>query len=166
MSTDETAPATATETAWMPPHQPWCMGCGPENPATLGLRVRGQDGRVVGEATLRHKHEGAPGYAHGGAVATLLDDALVLVVRLNGLLGVTARLEIDYRAPVLLEVPLTVDAWEEADRDGRKLYLAASVRDADGKVLAEARGLFIVVDPSHFHAAAGGKAEPGRELPW
>jgi uncharacterized protein (TIGR00369 family) len=142
------------------------MGCGPENPATHGLRMREQDGRVIGEATLRRVHEGAPGYAHGGAVATLLDDALGFVGRLHGHLVVTARLETDYRAPVLMGVPLVVEAWEEAERDGRKLSLRGELRDQDGTVLAEARGLFVVVDPSHFHAAAGGKAEHDRKLPW
>jgi uncharacterized protein (TIGR00369 family) len=165
MATDETAPDTSA-TEWLAPHQPWCMGCGPENPATLGLRMRAEGGRVVGEATLRHEHEGAPGYAHGGAVATLLDDALGFVGRLHGHLVVTARLETDYRAPVLMGVPLQVEAWEESERDGRKLYLRGVVRDQAGTVLAEARGLFVVVDRSHFHAAAGGKAEPDGELPW
>jgi len=55
-----------------PPHQPHCLGCGDRNPASMGLRPRADGERVVrSHVTLDQRHEGAPGFAHGGAVATV-----------------------------------------------------------------------------------------------
>jgi acyl-coenzyme A thioesterase PaaI-like protein len=154
-------------TDWLRPHQPHCLGCGAENPAGLGLKVRREGDRLFGEATLTAHHQGAPGYAHGGAVATVLDDALGFVAMLTGRPAVTARLEIDYRAPVLIGTPLTVEAWDETpDAEDRKRRLRATLRDADGTMLAEASGLFVCVDPSHFHNDAGRMPEHWGEVPW
>jgi acyl-coenzyme A thioesterase PaaI-like protein len=166
MPTDAPAMPDDHPTEWLPPHQPRCLGCGPDNPAGIGLRVRRDGDHVVGEATLNVNHEGAPGYAHGGAVATLLDDAFGFVAMLGGHPAVTARLEVDYRAPVLIGRPLSVEAWDEAEPGERKRRLRGVLRDEDGKVLAEASALFVVVDPSHFHDEAGGMPEHWRKVPW
>jgi acyl-coenzyme A thioesterase PaaI-like protein len=153
-------------TGFLTPHSARCLGCGPDNPAGINLRVREEGGRIVGEATLGSDHEGAPGYAHGGAVATLLDDAFGFVAMLTGHPAVTARLEVDYRAPVLTGTPLAVEAWDESEPGDRKRRLRGVLRDADGRVLAEGSALFVVVDPSHFHDAAGGMPDHWRKVPW
>ena len=57
-------------------HHPHCLGCGDENPASLGLSFVLEGERVRSEFVLDRRHEGAPGFAHGGAVATALDDTL------------------------------------------------------------------------------------------
>jgi acyl-coenzyme A thioesterase PaaI-like protein len=155
-----------TAIEWLPPHQPHCLGCGPDNPSGLKLRVRRVSDRIHGEVVFAVDHAGAPGYAHGGAVATALDDAFGFLAMLGGRPAVTARLEVDYRAPVLVGVPLTVEAWDESPGDGgRTRRLRAVLRDAQGATLAEASGLFVVVDPSHFHHEAGGLPEDW-EVPW
>jgi acyl-coenzyme A thioesterase PaaI-like protein len=166
MPLDDPVPVDHLPTERLAPHQPWCMGCGPENPATLGLKTWRTGDRIFGEATLRHEHEGAPGYVHGGAVATLLDDVLGFAAMMRGGPVVTARLEVDYRAPVLMGVPLAVEAWEEAPPEGRKRHLRGVVRDGDGRVLAEGKAMFVTVDRSHFHASAGATPREAGELPW
>lgn len=133
---------------WLPPHQPNCLGCGDRNPGSMGLRLRRDGEAVGGEVTLDRRHEGAPGFAHGGAVATVLDDALgtLLVVRRRP--AVTAKLEINYRRPAFLERTFAVEARIEAV-EGRKLVVVGELREGD-EVVADARGLFIEVDPEHF----------------
>lgn len=129
-------------------HRAHCLGCGPDNPATLGLTFSVEDERVRGSTTLDERHEGAPGFAHGGAVATALDDTLgTLLISLRRP-AVTARLEVDYRRPALLGRQFELEAW--TDRiEHRKLHLAAVMRD-DATVVAEARALFLQVEPEHF----------------
>ena len=39
--------AVEPERAWYPPHQPNCLGCGPDNAASLGLKMR-PEGEGVG----------------------------------------------------------------------------------------------------------------------
>lgn len=146
----------------VPAHQPHCLGCGPENPASMGLRMQVVGERVRGRVRFDRRQEGAPGFAHGGAVATVLDDALGTVLILVRRPAVTARLEVDYRAPAFLERDLTVEA--RCDRiDGRKLHLKGELHDGE-TLVARARALFLEVDLAHFQR--GGRELPERWRDW
>lgn len=136
-------------------HHPDCLGCGTTNPASMNIRFTTDGTRVRGSFTLDPRHEGAPGFAHGGAIATALDDTLGTLLILLGRPAVTAHLGVDYRAPALTGTAFVVEAW--TDRiEGRKLHLAGELRTAEeGVLVAEARGLFLHVDVEHF--AAGGR---------
>ena len=146
----------------LPAHQPNCLGCGDKNPASLGLRmfVDPDGDGVIGEVRFTEVHEGAPGFAHGGAVAAALDDAFGMLLWRVRRAAVTARLEVDYRRPVFVARSYGVAAWCERT-EGRKLHLRAELRDGDATV-AEASGLFVEVDRSHFAQGEGG----GATLPW
>ncbi len=135
----------------LPSHNEDCMVCGSTSASSpllapyhvlagdrVGTRVRFDSAH----------HQGAPTYAHGGAVAALLDDAMGYMSFLTLRIFVTAHLEVDYRRPVLLDTEYDVAARLERV-DGRKLHLAAELRDEDG-VAAEANGIFVTVDLSHF----------------
>ena len=153
-------------------HHPNCLGCGPENPGSLGLRFAIEDDRVLGTTTLDERHEGAPGFAHGGAIATALDDTLGTLLVVLRRPGVTAKLEVNYRQPAFLGRPFELEAW--VDRvEGRKLHLSAELRD-EGEVVADASALFLEVELEHF--LKGGRDMPehvkrrwsarGRQLPY
>lgn len=132
----------------VPPHAPGCMVCGPANAAGLGMRMWADGDLVRGAVRLDERQQGAPGHAHGGAIAAALDDLFGGVAMLHGELPVTASLTVDYRAPVLLGHDLDLVARLD-DRDGRKLRVSGEVRDGD-VVVAEARALMIAVDRSHW----------------
>jgi acyl-coenzyme A thioesterase PaaI-like protein len=142
------------------------MGCGPDNPAGVGMRMERDGDRVHGAVELDARHQGAPGYAHGGAVTTILDDALGMLLFILRRPAVTARIEVDFRRPAFIGRPFEVEAW--VDRvDGRKLWMAAALRD-EGETIAEARSLFVEVDPQHFARGveASRDAEAGLGFPW
>jgi acyl-coenzyme A thioesterase PaaI-like protein len=144
-----------TESVWrpgdeLPLHNDACMVCGGESsfsPLATPFRVI-EDGIVGTGVCFDHRHQGAPSYAHGGAVAAVLDDACGYVSFLVTRIFVTAHLEVDYRRPVLLDRDYDVRA-ECLGLEGRKVQLAASLLDGD-EAIATARGLFIVVDIDHF----------------
>ncbi|WP_296388132.1 PaaI family thioesterase [Williamsia sp.] len=70
-----------------------------------------------------------------------------------GDMAVTRKLDIEFLAPVLLQMPYEVSAILK-ERDGRKLHVAAEVRaQHTGDIVASAEGVFIVVDLAHFIAA-------------
>lgn len=155
--------------ATLPSHGPNCLGCGEANPAGMGLRFRADGERVRGHFTLDRRHEGAPGFAHGGAVATVLDDALGSLLVMLKLPAVTARLEVNYRRPALVGRRFEVEAWVESRQD-RKLRLAGELRE-NGERVADASGLFVEVDRAHFLRGATADAGAdsgvrGDELPW
>jgi acyl-coenzyme A thioesterase PaaI-like protein len=142
------------------------MGCGDRNPAGLGMRMARDGERVRGSVTLDRRHEGAPGYAHGGAVSTVLDDALGMLLFVLRRPAVTARLEVDFRRPAYLGRPFEVAAW--VDRvDGRKLWMVAELREG-GELVAQGRALFLEVDPGHFARGveASSAADSGLGFPW
>lgn len=133
----------------LPPHHAQCLGCGPANPHGHQLQVRRDEDKVRSRHVFDARHVGAPGVAHGGAVATVLDDLFGFVLYLVGDLAVTRHLEVGYRAPVLLDVPYVFEAGLDR-REGRKLFVSARGVDEAGALVVEANALFIVVQLQHF----------------
>lgn len=135
----------------LPSHNDHCMVCGSLSPQPIvtGPFTVLKDEKV--RATVRFDsthHQGAPAYAHGGAVAALLDDAMGYMSFLLLQLFVTAHLEVEYRSPVLLNHDYFVTAWLEK-RDGRKIHLAAKLH-TKSETIAEGSGLFLAVNLEHF----------------
>ncbi len=129
-----------------------CFGCGAENPQGLHLHftIDADDSAPVtatATITLTCMHEGPPGYVHGGIIATLLDEAMSKLNRPLRLLAITRHMEIDYLRAVPVGVPVTVTG-RHLHRDGRKLFHAAEILAPDGKQLARAKGVFVVVHPA------------------
>ncbi|HET8535705.1 MAG TPA: PaaI family thioesterase [Solirubrobacteraceae bacterium] len=133
-------------------HHPHCIGCGSENPGSIGLRFLADGDRIHATCTFDERHQGAPGFVHGGSLATAIDDTVGTLLVLLRRPAVTAHLEIDYRAPAFLGREMALEAW--ADRiEGRKLHLAATIHDGD-TLVAEGQALFLEVPLEHF--AKGG----------
>lgn len=119
----------------------WCFGCGSENPRGLGMRFRMEEGRAVCDFVAPDFLQGYPGQAHGGGVATMLDEAMGWAVYGKGIWAMTARFEMRFRQRVPLGEPLNVAGWVTRDR-GRFIELRAELRTKDGALLAQAEGLF------------------------
>ncbi|WP_249011229.1 PaaI family thioesterase [Conexibacter sp. DBS9H8] len=132
----------------VPPHHPNCFGCGPDNPAGLGLQMRVDGEGIRANLTLDARHEGAPGLAHGGVVAAVFDDLFGGMLVVLEAPAVTANLNVDFRSPVPLGEPLVLRA-SNTGADGRKLMFGATL-EADGRLLAEATAVFVRVDLAHF----------------
>ena len=133
------------------------------------LRFRVSDGVVTAEATLGAAYEGPPTFLHGGMSALFMDQVLGDTAAANGLWGMTAHLELDYRRPVPLRRPLAFRGWVE-ETAGRKSVIAGSIAlaDAPREPLVEARGVFVMPRPeklaSYFGSvtdASGAYRPPG-----
>lgn len=140
--------------AELPPHMSRCFGCGPDNPHGIGLRVRvGEEpDTVVSSHVFDHRHRGAPGVAHGGAVAAAIDDLLGFVLVRVLTPAVTQDLSVRYRLPVRLDIPTGLRA-RLVDRVGRELHMEATVSQ-DDVVVATAAAVFVEVDLDHLFAPA------------
>jgi acyl-coenzyme A thioesterase PaaI-like protein len=81
-----------------------CFGCGPANEAGLRLEfvLDKERGRFVCQFQLADRFVGPPGHAHGGIIATILDEAMGKVNKLRNVIALTGRMEIDYLRPVPL----------------------------------------------------------------
>ncbi|WP_443071047.1 PaaI family thioesterase [Streptomyces sp. NBC_01476] len=133
-------------------HYDQCFGCGEEQPYGLRLAARAGEGvSVTAEFTVRPAHQGAPGLAHGGVLATALDETLGSLSWLLRVIAVTGRLESDFLLPVPVGATLHLSARCTAVA-GRKIYSTAEGRigGPDGPVAVRADALFIEVKLDHF----------------
>jgi len=95
---------------------------------------------------------GVPGFVHGGLTASICDELFGCVTRLRpaepgGGTFFTARLEVDYRAPVPSGTTALVRV-QATPMDGRKLWMSAQMEDASsGELLVEAKSLFVLARP-------------------
>jgi uncharacterized protein (TIGR00369 family) len=136
-----------TETP-LPITQYACFGCGDQNRSGLRLRFfTTSDHRVLCRLRLARRFMGPPGRAHGGVIATLLDEAMSKANRHRDVFAMTSHLEVDYLRPVPLATQLELEGWS-ASSAPRKHQCRAELRDpATHRVLARATGLFIEVHP-------------------
>ncbi|MFF5035061.1 PaaI family thioesterase [Nocardia salmonicida] len=108
--------------------------------------VSGDSGGVTAKVTFRSFHLGGNNAAHGGHIALAFDDIIGMTAALaTKSVTRTASLTLDYRSITPLNRELTVRAWTERV-EGRKVYLRATMHD-DDRLCAEAKGLFIVLNP-------------------
>jgi acyl-coenzyme A thioesterase PaaI-like protein len=133
----------------LPPHHDQCLGCGPDNPHGHHLVVHRRGEEVHAVHVFTQSHVGAPGIAHGGAVATVIDDMFGFLLYLTGAPAVTRQLEVRYDAPVLLGTSYELAA-RVVRKEGRKLFVEAEIGEAGRPLVAYASALFLEVDISHF----------------
>jgi len=123
-----------------------CFACGEANPH--GLRLKFQFDKETRRASTKLKldarYQGATGFAHGGIIATLLDEAMAKANGLAGIRAVTVKMDVVYRKMVPLRKSLMLFGWRKTKK-GRKLYLQSELQDETGNLLAEASGLFLQV---------------------
>lgn len=133
-------------------HYGQCFGCGGEQPHGLHLEARAGEGvSITAEFTVKPAHQGAPGLAHGGVLASALDETLGSLNWLLRSIAVTGRLETDFVQPVPVGATLYLEARVTAV-SGRKIYSSATGRidGPDGPVAVRAEALFIEVKVDHF----------------
>ncbi len=110
---------------------------------------RASDDMLVARVWFGPGTEGPPGHAHGGSVASALDEAMGGAAWHAGYPVVAARIMIDFRAMVPIGLEGTIEAHVE-QVDGRKVRTRGTLTDTSGKVYANGEGLFIVLEPAQL----------------
>jgi uncharacterized protein (TIGR00369 family) len=123
-----------------------CFGCGGANAGGMKLTFEQDNAnrRIVGRFVLGERYQGGGGFAHGGIIALLLDEAMGKVCRFREVRAVTAELTVEYLKPVRVEQEIIVEG-REIEEKGRNLFLAGEIRNEAGDVLARGRGRFVVI---------------------
>jgi acyl-coenzyme A thioesterase PaaI-like protein len=133
--------------------------CGVENTHGIGLRFYNVGpGKVEADYIVPDRFQGYPGLAHGGVVASMLDEILGRTAMIENptRFMYTAKMEIRYRLPVPLGEPLKLVAKLERDR-GRIAVAHAELHLPDGSLAVEADGTLVEmpdleVDEEHLEA--------------
>ena len=129
----------------------YCFACGKNNPDGMRLKFAYDEQRncFVCRFRLRKRFTGPPGHAHGGIIATILDEAMGKVNRLREVVALTSQITVDYLRPVPLNRALRVESREISVRGRRHIHMAEILNDKN-EVLARSRGTFIAIDPDRI----------------
>ena len=123
-------------------HHDLCFGCGLANPFGLQLELREAEGGVLrGRFFVKQDHQGSPGFAHGGVLASALDEAMSLAVHREAL-AYTVELDLDLRAMAPVGTYVQVTARVER-QEGRKRWAAGELRGEDEALVASGRAVFV-----------------------
>jgi acyl-coenzyme A thioesterase PaaI-like protein len=123
------------------------------DPASERIRIsyfrRESDGVLVAKVWFGPDAEGPPGHAHGGAIASVLDEAMGAAAWATGHCAVASRLAVRFRALVPLRVVVMAEARVRGTHVGR-LHLNAKICGGGGTPFAEASGLFVQIAPERI----------------
>ncbi len=161
------APAPGVQ---LPCHYVHCFGCGPECSGGLHVElIAGEGLSVTGRFVVGDGHQGAPGIAHGGILAAVMDE---LLGSLNWMLmapAVTIELTTRFRRPAPVDAVLYLAANVIAVSDGT-VHSSGEARlgGPDGEVAVAAKGLFRQVPADHFrrHGRPSDVASARGDAPW
>src|SRR6266700_7032104 len=131
----------------------FCFACGMNNPDGMRLKFVFDEARdrFVCRFLLSKRYTGPPGQAHGGIIATILDEAMGKVNKLRQVVALTSEITVNYLKPVPLKQPLRVES-REVKVTGRKHINMAQILNEKGEVLASSQGLFIAINPERMFA--------------
>jgi uncharacterized protein (TIGR00369 family) len=130
-----------------------CFACGPDNPDGMKLLFVFDESKhqATCEFQLARRFQGPPGHAHGGIIATILDEAMGKVNKLRSVVAFTKSMDVRYLKPVPLGVPLKAVGFERYV-EGREHHNSAEIRNQNGDVLATSEGVFIALDLDRIKA--------------
>lgn len=142
-----------------------CFGCGPDNSDGMRLKfVLDEDNQqFVCKFNLSRRYVGPPAHAHGGIIATVLDEAMGKANKLKHVIALTKEMTVEYIRPVPLGKKLTAIGRNDSVH-GRAHINVAEIRNEEGQLLARSRGTFIAIDPEKMFGkhVKGKQAKPQR----
>jgi len=109
---------------------------------TVRYFTRESDDDIVCLTRFGLDTEGPPGHAHGGSIASVLDEVMGFACLFRAIPVLAAHIEVDFRAP--LPIPnVLMGLGRITGVDGRKISTAGVLKGLDGTVYSESTGLFI-----------------------
>lgn len=137
------------------PSAKWCFVCGVENPCGLKIRFF-NDGpqRAMARVTLGDEYQSYPGVAHGGILATILDETMGRAVLADDgpeRFMFTARMETRFRRPVPLHQEFVVRGQVDSIRD-RTALVSGQIALTDGTVAVEVSATLVDIPSEQMEA--------------
>ncbi len=119
-----------------------CFACGHTNPIGMRLEIELGDGTARTSWTVGDDFVGWTDKAHGGILATLLDEVMCWAPSSDDAWAVTAEMSIRYRSPAAPGERLTASGRVVTRR--RRIYeVEGTIHGADGRLVAEGRGTYL-----------------------
>ncbi len=135
------APERVDERFAFEPHN--CFACGALNAHGLHLELHVDGERCWADLSIPDRFQGWDEIAHGGVVATILDEVMAWSLVDHDNWGLTARMTVDFKRPVPLGRPIHAEGWVTEVRR-RVITTEGRIVDTDtGQVLATAEATYV-----------------------
>ncbi len=122
------------------------VSTGEDNRINIQYYYDKRNKHIYAELIFGDLAQGPPGYAHGGAIAAVLDETMGISAWMNNLKVMTRDLKISFNKAVLLNIKVYADAWIE-NSDANSAVIKGKLISGDRDVkFAEAEGNFSVLD--------------------
>lgn len=143
---------------WNTEQQPsakWCFVCGVNNPAGLKIRFF-NDGhyQVKATVTLGEEYQSYPGVAHGGILATIMDETMGRAILADGgpeRFMFTAKLDVRYRQAVPLNKPFVATGRVDTMR-GRMVHVSGKIVLPNGTTAVKATATLVDIPAEQLDA--------------
>ena len=122
-----------------------CLLCGPDNPDGMNLSFETTESETVTTLVFPEKFQGYEKVVHGGMIAAVLDEVMIKHIYAAGHITVTAELTTKFLKPAPTETELVATAFDMKIR-GRIIAARSDMKTADGTVVAEASGKYLILD--------------------
>ncbi|HAR36842.1 MAG TPA: hypothetical protein DCR87_08105 [Acidobacteria bacterium] len=121
-----------------------CFICGEDNPVGLKLDFffDRENKKAWAEFVPGLEHEGYRNLLHGGIISSLLDEVMAKVILADEIPVVTSRLTVEFKKPARIGEKLRAEGWVTGHK-GRAYFTAGQLLGSDGRVVAEASGVYI-----------------------
>lgn len=125
-----------------------CFGCCPDNASGLRMQFEVEGEEVVSRWNPDSRFQGFTGVLHGGVQATLMDELASWYVFVKmGTAGVTARMEVTYHKPVLINKGPLILRARLAEEKRRLAVIKVTLADHDGILCSEGLMEYFIFPP-------------------
>ncbi len=102
--------------------------------------------QVLAPVTFGDFAQGPPGYAHGGAIAAVLDEAMGITAWMNNLKVLTIELTVQYLKAVKLNSEVFVETEIKSLENNELIIISKLVDETEKIIFATGRAKFAVLD--------------------
>jgi acyl-coenzyme A thioesterase PaaI-like protein len=120
------------------------------NPVAPPMDIHTEDGHSASTVVLGERHVGAPGIAHGGILAACFDQLCGHCAVFSGHPGLTVGLDIRYKKPAHVHVPLDFEAKITSVR--KRLVTVEGSCTWKGQLVGSCKAVFMVLDSAQGEA--------------
>ncbi len=111
-------------------------------------------GHFYAEVLFAGLAQGPPGHVHGGAIASVLDEAMGGAAWLNKFYVMTGQLTVSFKRPLPLAERVFAESWVEKVEQRRVIVKSHLISD-EGVVYSSAEGIFVRLPLEKFKEMGG-----------
>ncbi len=122
-----------------------CFGCSKNNQHGLQMDFFETEEEIIAEINVKDFHQGYFDILHGGIQSTILDEIACWVVYIKGkTAGVTSKLEVKYRNPILVTKGVITAKARLVELNRRVATVKAELYNNENKIGAEAEVQYFI----------------------